>query len=136
MVSSLPFLAPFFVRKAKQYRSRPSGYNYGSYGRSKDSGKGSQAYKLSNMSGNDGLSRTDDTTETHGGAKESHAYATTTATATATRGDSDGQSHSWSDEDMLRRSDDDLVQRPNHAIMKSVSYTVEVNHRQQGPRAF
>lgn len=133
MVSSLPFLAPFFVRKAKEYRTRQShGYHYGSNANSRSRGKGSEAYKLSSLSGTDTRGRGDETPENPGRLKGTHAYAT----ATALRSDSDGQSHTWSEEEMLRRSDDELVQRPGHAIMKSVSYTVEVNHHQPGPRAF
>ena len=48
MVSSLPFLAPVFLRKAKEYRSK---YSNGSSGtRSKPIGKGSQIYKLGSVS--------------------------------------------------------------------------------------
>ena len=126
MVSSLPFLAPFFVRKAKEYRSRSHGY--GSEPRSQpQGGKGSQAYKLSTLSRTDGRSRSGDTPEAPSRTKGALTYATATATGV----DSDGASNRWSDEEMLRRSDEDLVQKPQGAIMKSVTYTVEVDHQQQ-----
>lgn len=50
MVSSLPFLAPIFLRKAKQYTTKysGSGNNYGSGARK--IGKSSEAYKLSSIS--------------------------------------------------------------------------------------
>jgi hypothetical protein len=50
VVSSLPFLAPIFLRKAKQYTSKysGSGANYGSGARKV--GKSSDAYKLSSIS--------------------------------------------------------------------------------------
>jgi hypothetical protein len=49
VVSSLPFLAPIFLRKAKQYTSKysGSGNNYGSGARKIKSG---DAYKLSSLS--------------------------------------------------------------------------------------
>lgn len=134
MVSSLPFLAPFFVRKAKEYRSRSNGY--GSDPRSRaHGGKGSQAYKLSSLSRTDGpSSRAGDTPEAPGRSKGTLAYVTATASGV----DNDGASNGWSDEEMHRRSDEDLVHKPQGAIMKSVTYTVEVDHdeRQQGSRAY
>jgi hypothetical protein len=50
VVSSLPFLAPIFLRKAKEYTSKysGSGNNYGSGARKL--GKSSDAYKLSSVS--------------------------------------------------------------------------------------
>ncbi len=56
MVSSLPFLAPVCLRKAKDYRTKHSKYAYGSHGdKSKSRGgpggiKGSEAYKLTDVS--------------------------------------------------------------------------------------
>ncbi|KAF5013339.1 hypothetical protein FDECE_642 [Fusarium decemcellulare] len=53
MVSSLPFLAPLFLRKAKQYRSKHSDERYDGTpsGRSRSRGfKSSNAYKLKDMS--------------------------------------------------------------------------------------
>lgn len=121
MVSSLPFLAPFFVRKAKEYRSRHSHrYGYGSYANSRRRGKGSQAYNLSVFSKND--NHTSESSRSN-----AHAYVTTTSPVP-----SDGQDNVWND-DMLRQSDEELVQRPDNAIMKSVSYTVEVNRQQLQP---
>ncbi len=52
MVSSLPFLAPIFLRKAKEYTSKysgGSGNNYGS-GAARKVGKASDGYKLSSVS--------------------------------------------------------------------------------------
>lgn len=50
MVSSLPFLAPIFLRKAKEYTSKysGSGNNYGSGARKL--GKSGDGYKLSSVS--------------------------------------------------------------------------------------
>lgn len=50
MVSSLPFLAPIFLRKAKEYTTKysGSGNNYGSGARK--IGKSSDGYKLSSIS--------------------------------------------------------------------------------------
>lgn len=131
MVSSLPFLAPFFVRKAKEYRSRSHGY--GSDPRSDHrGGRGSQAYKLSALSRMEGRSRAGDTPD---GASPKGPLAYASATATGV--DSDGGSNRWSDEEIVRRSDEDLVQKPPGAIMKSVTYTVEVDydHERQASRA-
>ncbi|TQV97715.1 hypothetical protein V2A60_006552 [Cordyceps javanica] len=55
MVSSLPFLAPVCLRKAKDYRSKHSKYAYGSNSNSKGRGpgggiNGSEAYKLTDVS--------------------------------------------------------------------------------------
>ncbi|OAA70535.1 integral membrane protein [Cordyceps fumosorosea ARSEF 2679] len=55
MVSSLPFLAPVCLRKARDYRSKHSKYAYGSNGNSKNRAaaggiKGNEAYKLSDVS--------------------------------------------------------------------------------------
>ncbi|KAJ3477046.1 hypothetical protein NLG97_g8946 [Lecanicillium saksenae] len=51
IVSSLPFLAPVCLRKAKDYRSKHSKYAYGSHNNSKNRGmKGSEAYKLTDVS--------------------------------------------------------------------------------------
>ena len=53
---------------------------------------------------------------------------TSTAYATATGVDSDKQSHSGSEEDMLRRDDGELIlQQPEGGIVKSVSYSVRVD---------
>lgn len=132
MVSSLPFLAPFFVRKAKEYRSRSQGY--GSDPRSHPrGGKGGEAYKLSSLSKTDGRSGAGDTPEAPGRSKGTLAYVTATASGV----DNDGASNRWSDEEMLRRSDENLMQKPQGAIMKSVTYTVEVDdEHQQGSRAY
>ncbi len=53
VVSSLPFLAPIFLRKAKEYTNKysaGSGNAYGSGGGRKIGGKLSDAYKLSSVS--------------------------------------------------------------------------------------
>lgn len=51
MVSSLPFLAPVFIKKAKNYRSKHSGNGYGSNSNSRNHGiKVKEAYKLSDVS--------------------------------------------------------------------------------------
>lgn len=51
IVSSLPFLAPVCLRKAKDYRTKHSKYAYGSSGGSKSRGiKGNEAYKLTDVS--------------------------------------------------------------------------------------
>ena len=53
VVSSLPFLAPIFLRKAKEYTTKYSGGSgnaYGSGGARKIGGKLSDAYKLSSVS--------------------------------------------------------------------------------------
>lgn len=53
LVSSLPFLAPIFIRKAKDYRSKQSSGPGSGYGRSKGRHQdGGEAYKLSDR-GND-----------------------------------------------------------------------------------
>jgi hypothetical protein len=87
MVSSLPFLAPVFVRKAKEYRSK-NGYGSSSGGENKI-GRSGNGYKLSNMSRNKG-------------------------TLPSTNG------HNTSEEDILKDS-------PDNSIMKSITYTVEVD---------
>lgn len=70
------------------------------------------------------LSRNGDATESANRGKGT----TTLAYATATGVDSDKHSHSGSEEDMLRRDDGDLIlQQPEGAIMKSVSYSVRVD---------
>ena len=127
MVSSLPFLAPFFFRKAREYRSRSNGSNDRSqpYG-----GRSGDAYKLSALRKTD-RSRADGTSD---GPKSKGTLAYATATATA--GDSDEGSNRWSDDEMLRRSDEDLVQKPENAIMKSVTYTVRVDHHQEGSGSY
>ncbi len=56
MVSSLPFLAPVCLRKAKDYRTKHSKYAYGSHGNSKNRAgavggiKSGEAYKLTDVS--------------------------------------------------------------------------------------
>lgn len=52
MVSSLPFLAPVFIRKAKQYRSKHSDdhYNYGTPSGRSRGGLKSDHYRLKDMS--------------------------------------------------------------------------------------
>lgn len=51
LVSSLPFLAPIFIKKAKEYRSKPSSGS--GYGRSRSRHlKGTDAYKLSDRGNN------------------------------------------------------------------------------------
>ncbi|KAJ2979912.1 hypothetical protein NQ176_g2965 [Zarea fungicola] len=52
MVSSLPFLAPVCLRKAKDYRTKHSKYGYGSNGSKNRNGgiKSSEAYKLTDRS--------------------------------------------------------------------------------------
>lgn len=117
MVSSLPFLAPVFLRKAKEYRSKQS-RGYGSSGRTRPVGRSGEGYMLSS------LSRSGDPHESATRGKGT----TTLAYATATGVDSDKQSHSGSEEDMLRRDDRELpLQQPEGAIMKSVSYSVRVD---------
>ncbi|KAF4982460.1 hypothetical protein FZEAL_1914 [Fusarium zealandicum] len=50
MVSSLPFLAPLFLRKAREYRSKPSdGYDGTPSGRSRSHGLRSNHYRLDDM---------------------------------------------------------------------------------------
>lgn len=120
MVSSLPFLAPVFLRKAKEYRSKQS-RGYGSSGRTQPLGRSGEGYMLSS------LSRNGDVHESSTRDKGT----TTLAYATATGVDSDKQSHSGSEEDMLRRDDGDLIlQQPENSIMKSVSYSVRVDDEQ------
>ncbi|PKS05920.1 hypothetical protein jhhlp_007753 [Lomentospora prolificans] len=119
MVSSLPFLAPVFLRKAKEYRSKQS-HGYGSGGRSRQNGKGSQLYKLSSLSknGDTDVSTTGNSTR----GKGTTAYATTGF---------DKHSASGSEEDILKKGNtgDELpIQHhdPN-AIVKSVTYSVRVD---------
>ncbi|KAG9258351.1 uncharacterized protein F5Z01DRAFT_194163 [Emericellopsis atlantica] len=50
LVSSLPFLAPVFIRKAKDYRSRPSAGSSDGYGRKSRRPRTGEAYKLSERS--------------------------------------------------------------------------------------
>jgi hypothetical protein len=99
MVSSLPFLAPVFLRRAKEYRSKASN-GYGSSGeRSRRIGiKGSEVYKLGSVS----------------------------------RDAEFASGNSGSDENIL-------MQKPEHSIVKSVTYTVQVEDEQkpmEKPRAF
>lgn len=49
MVSSLPFLAPVFMRKAKEYRSKRTNRYGSSENSSHHVGKGSEAYKLGSV---------------------------------------------------------------------------------------
>ena len=49
MVSSLPFLAPVFLRKAKEYRSKVTGYGYGGSSSGGKLGKSGDGYKLGSV---------------------------------------------------------------------------------------
>ncbi|SPO01426.1 related to integral membrane protein PTH11 [Cephalotrichum gorgonifer] len=127
MVSSLPFLAPVFLRKAKEYRSKKS-RGYGSSGRSHGHGKGSQGYKLSSVSKSN---------DAHLNSSRTKGTTTASAYATATGVESDKHSHSGSEEDILatRGSQDYIIQQPDNVIMKSVSYSVRVDH-ERGDRSY
>ncbi|CAM1501409.1 Fc.00g105710.m01.CDS01 [Cosmosporella sp. VM-42] len=73
MVSSLPFLAPIFIRKAREYKSKHSHsdeYNTPS-GRSRSHGLRSDHYRLRDLShGKDAAVFTSRTTKSHSGSEE------------------------------------------------------------------
>jgi hypothetical protein len=50
MVSSLPFLAPVCIKKAKKYRTKASNNGYGSAGSRNRALKAGEAYKLTDVS--------------------------------------------------------------------------------------
>ncbi|KAK4650991.1 hypothetical protein QC762_700790 [Podospora pseudocomata] len=108
MVSSLPFLAPIFLRKAKEYTSKysgGSGNGYpsagGSNGRKLGGGKsGSDAYKLSNISSGLGRKGTFISSKGHPG-------------------------HSMGSEENI------LKDSPDGSIMKSVTYSVHVDESER-----
>ncbi|OIW32845.1 hypothetical protein CONLIGDRAFT_676664 [Coniochaeta ligniaria NRRL 30616] len=97
IVSSLPFLAPIFLRKAREYTSKYSGGSGNGYGVSgsgaRKIGKGNDAYKLSSVSSN---------------RKGTFASAKSPSHDTG------------SEENILKTS-------PDGSIMKSVTYTVRVD---------
>lgn len=134
MVSSLPFLAPVFLRKAREYRTKQSrGYGSSNGQSGRRIGKGSQLYKLSSLSKSGG--ETDVSTTGKGGDSGLRSKKGTTAYATA---GFDKHSTSGSEEDILRKTDGNQHQsardhdlpiqhhEPN-AIIKSVSYSVRVD---------
>lgn len=92
MVSSLPFLAPVFMKKAREYRSKHSAQGYGSsHGMSRSRGrKNGDRYQLSDVS------------------NDKSAFASTTK--------------SGSEENILQ----------NGAIVKSVTYSVQVDEEADG----
>lgn len=101
VVSSLPFLAPIFLRKAKEYTSKYSGSanKYGSGARNKLGGKSADAYKLSSTA----------SSQKHKGGSGG-TFATAQAQSTG------------SEENILRTPSTD-----DHAIVKSVTYSVRVD---------
>ncbi|KAH6612264.1 hypothetical protein B0J18DRAFT_77496 [Chaetomium sp. MPI-SDFR-AT-0129] len=99
VVSSLPFLAPIFLRKAKQYRTKYAGGSANAYGSGgRKMGKSNEAYKLSSIH------------------SSQHKGGGTFATA---QGQSTG-----SEENILKSSTE---QAPENTIMKSVTYSVRVD---------
>ncbi|KAL2142537.1 hypothetical protein VTI28DRAFT_1040 [Corynascus sepedonium] len=103
MVSSLPFLAPIFLRRAKEYASKysGSGNQYGSGGRSGGRlGKVSDVYKLSSVTSS---------SQRKGGG----TFATV-------------QGQSVGSEENILKSSTDGVAPENGTIMKSVTYSVRV----------
>jgi len=119
MVSSLPFLAPVFLRKAKEYRTKHT-HGYGSSGsRSRRIGKGSQLYKLSSLSKN---GEAESSTVGNTGDKGTTAYVT---------GGFDKHSTSGSEEDILKKGNvtDDRItpQHDPNSIVKSITYSVRVD---------
>jgi hypothetical protein len=101
----MPFLAPIFLRKAKQYTTKYAGSGnavYGSGARNKKAG--GEAYKLSSVS----------SSQRKGGSS---------AFATVVNGQSTG-----SEENILKISQDMEPAAPeNGTIMKSVTYSVRVD---------
>lgn len=97
IVSSLPFLAPIFLRKAREYKSKYSAGSGNGYGVSGSGahklGKSNDAYKLSSISSN----------------RKGHF-----ASAKGTDHDT------GSEENILKNS-------PDGSIVKSVTYTVRVD---------
>ncbi|KAL2017777.1 hypothetical protein VTK56DRAFT_1695 [Thermocarpiscus australiensis] len=93
IVSSLPFLAPIFLRKAREYTTKysGSGNGYGGSNGARKLGKSGDGYKLSSIS-----------------SQRKGTFATV-------RGQSTG-----SEENILKAS-------PDNSIMKSVSYSVQVD---------
>jgi hypothetical protein len=98
LVSSLPFLAPVFIRKAKDYRSRPSAGYSDSYRRKSRHIQTGEAYKLSERGTGTGTLKS--------------------VLASSSR---EGKSVTTSQEDILPQAG---------AIMKSVTYTVEVDDQE------
>ncbi|CAI4213292.1 unnamed protein product [Parascedosporium putredinis] len=118
MVSSLPFLAPVFLRKAREYRTKQSrGYGSSNGQSGRRIGKGSQL--TTGKGGDSGLRSKKGTT----------AYATAGF---------DKHSTSGSEEDILRKTDGNqhpsardhdlpIQHHEPNAIIKSVSYSVRVD---------
>lgn len=102
LVSSLPFLAPVFIRKAKDYRSHPSAGYSDDYRRKSRHIRAGEAYKLSERSSG---------TDTGTGTLKS-------VFASSSRG---GKSATGSQEDILPQAG---------AIMKSVTYTVKLDDQE------
>jgi hypothetical protein len=98
MVSSLPFLAPVFLRKAKEYKDYRSNKLNGSSNQRSGYAKGSQHFRLRSLSQGNQVSaaRSDDNT---------------------------------SQEDMLVD-----IEKPDTAIMKSVSYSVRDEEQMRSGR--
>jgi hypothetical protein len=94
IVSSLPFLAPIFIKRARQYRSKPSSHNTPS--RSK--GLRSNGYKLKDLS--------------YTGKREPSIFTS-----------AENDSGTGSQENILN---------PHGGIVKSVTYTVEVDKVNKG----
>jgi hypothetical protein len=99
IVSSLPFLAPIFVRKAREYTTKYSGGSGNGYGLSgsggRKRGKSNEGYMLSSISSN-----------------RKGAFASAKATSHDT----------GSEENILKHS-------PDGSIVKSVTYTVRVDEK-------
>lgn len=93
MVSSLPFLAPVCMKKAKEYRSKNSNPGYGgsSQGNSKNRGVKGEHFKLSDVSNDKSV---------------------------------------FNSRDHNTGSEENILQ--NHAIMKSVTYSVRVDEEADG----
>ena len=115
MVSSLPFLAPVFVRKAKEYRSKMSKDSKGSSsdgagqsGNRLGSGRAGEMYKLGSRS--------------RGASESNGAKGTYSVKVTETDPNS-------SEELVLQGSYGD------NDILKSVSYSVRVDEGMGRPRA-
>ncbi|KAK4183983.1 hypothetical protein QBC35DRAFT_77093 [Podospora australis] len=102
MVSSMPFLAPIFIRKAREYTSKYSGsgngYGPNGSGARKLGGKSSEVYKLSSVSSGLGRKGTFVSAKGHG-------------------------THSTGSEENI------LKESPDGSIMKSVTYSVHVDNR-------
>ena len=104
MVSSMPFLAPIFIRKARAYTSKYSAGSGNGYGNNNNSGarklgvKSNEVYKLSSVSSGLGRKGTFVSAKGHG-------------------------THSTGSEENI------LKESPDGSIMKSVTYSVHVDNR-------